>query len=492
MPIPKYAILDDEESSPVTSNIPSYAIPDDDSSSNTEKQQSFTGKAEAFGKNALDFINKAGGTAGRAIGYGIADVANLPIDVANYANQKVAGLFGVKPENVPTPDDINPQSIPMPGVSQQAQQQLDPLARNITTGLETAPFVGGAIDATKLAASLGKNGLKTLRRKLGFAATQKSKDFMGDLLQGNKMSDSHLPVLDELRKNYSDAQDISNSHYGDILKEAAQQGYTGGKQFPGISVNTGEKSITPNGFTNQLDDIDLTAHSKGIQDLLTPFTKSVNNNLSFEKAHDLQSELGKQGAKLATNADGTQRYLGAQLLDLRNTLKDDITGSLASNGDTDLAKQYQDASDFFKTNVAPYRENSAIRKVVMGQGLKEVNPSNIGNVLKKDDAPIAPIVNSLSDKSKNLLLAQALKSSTRLSPNKAGTLSRITDPNSLVNSYQNLDNKGLSYLMTPESQMKIAGIMRDLGRQSKLKWTGGTTATLAGVGGIADLARKYL
>lgn len=453
--------------------------------------ESFGEKAEAFGKNALNFINKAGGTAGRAIGYGIGDIVNTPIDALNYANQKVAGLFGVKPENVPTGYQFNPKDFPMPEVSQKAQQQLDPLARNIATSAEyaqgIAPFAGTAIDATKLAATLGKSGLQSLQRQLGLAAKQKSKMFMEDLLQGNEMDKSHLPVLDELRGNYNNAQAASASHYDNVLNEAEQQGYTGGKQFPGISINTGEKSINPNNFVNQLDDIDLGDHSKGIQKLLEPFTKSVNNNLSFRDAHELQSELGKQGAKLATNADGTQRYLGGQLLDLRNTLKNDITGSLESNGDTDLAKKYQDASDFFKTNVAPYRENVAIRKVVMGQGLKEVNPSNIGNVLKKDDGAILPIANNLSDNSKNLLLANSLKSSIKELPNKKGILSRYSDPNKLIDTYGDLANKGLSYLRTPEANAKIGEIMRDLGRQSKLKWATGVGTTLAG----ADVARKY-
>lgn len=444
---------------------------------------------ESLGEKTLDFINKAGGTAGRAIGYGLADAINLPIDAANYANQKVAGLFGVKPQNVPTPSDFNAQSIPMPGISQQGQQQLDPLARGLAT---TAEFAVPAMDATKLVATLGKKGLEALQSKLGLAAQQKATNFMEDLLQGSNISDSHLPVLDELRENYNNAAEASSGKYKEVLNEGDQKRYTGAKQFPGISLNTGEKSITPNNFVNDVNRINLTSHSKDIQDLLSPFTKSINNNLSFRGAHDLQSKLGEEGAKLATNADGTQRYLGNQLLDLRNTLKDDITSSLTGNGDNDLANQYQNASDFFKTNVAPYRENATIRKVVMGQGLKEVNPSTIGNVLKKDDGAILPITNQLSDNSKKLLLANALKSATTLSPSKAGFLARGADPENLVNAYGKLDNKGLSYLMTPESQAKISAIMGDLSRQNKLKLGLRGAGILGGGFGMADLAKRYL
>jgi len=463
MPIPKYAVAHPDNTVTPSPNVPSYATLNNSSPSPENS-------------GILNDILEAGGTAGRAIGYGLGDVINAPVEAANYANQKLAGLFGIKPENVPTPQPFNPQAFPMPGVSQQAQQSLDPLARGLATSAELA---APALDTSKLAALGGKEGLKFLQNKLGLAAKQKANNLVGDLLNGNNFSNSHLPVLNELRSNYNDVQKASNAQYNDILNQANQAGYTGSKQFPGISVATNEKTIIPNDFQNEVSDIDLDAHSKDVQNLLKPFQNSVNNNLSFSDAHNLQSELGKQGAKLNTSTDGTQRYLGGQLLGLRDTLKNDITGSLSQNGDTDLANQYQDASNFFKNNVAPYRENPTIRKVVMGSGLKEVNPANIGNVLKKDDGAILPIAGNLSDQSKNLLLANELKSATQKLPDKNGQLQMATNPQDLINAYGNLDNKGLEYLRTPESQAKIASIMGDLSRQSKLKWASGLAVPAA-------------
>lgn len=356
--------------------------------------------------------------------------------------------------------NMAPQVVPTP--SPQASNAMA-LAANIAMGVSAIPDL----------AALGGAGAKVLLNKLsdsiGANADVKANDFISSLLGNNSFSKSHLPVLNEIRNNYDVAQNTSANQYKNILSQAAQQGYTGGKQFPGITAATGEKTIIPNNFQDELNTIDLSEHSKAIQDLLSPINKSVNNNLSFADAHEMQSQLGKEGAKLATSPDGMKRYLGGELLGLRNTLKDDITQSFLANGDTDLANQYQNASDFFKNNVAPYRENSTIRNVVMKSGLKEINPATIGNVLKKEDGSILPIANDLSPQSKNLLLANQLKSSTQQLPEQ-GVMQRSTDATRLLNNFGQLDNRGFSNLITPEHIQAIENIKNDLAKQGTIKW----------------------
>ena len=48
------------------------------------------------------------------------------------------------------------------------------------------------------------------------------------------------------------------------------------------------------------------------------------NNPSFQMLIFLQSALGREGAALKLNKDGSVRNTGTQLLGLRNSLKNDI------------------------------------------------------------------------------------------------------------------------------------------------------------------------
>jgi DNA-binding HxlR family transcriptional regulator len=427
----------------------------------------FKPKSSPEKSGILQDILQAGGTAGRAIGYGIGDVLNVPIEAANYANQKVAGLFGVKPENVPTPQPFNPQAFPMPEVSQQRQQELDPLARGLATGAELAT---PATDLAKLVSTGGKKLLSTLQNKLGLAANQKAKSFMNDLLQGNSVSEATKPVADEIRNKYTAAKSDFNNQYSAIKSEAADRGYapTVAKQFPGISVATDEKSIIPNNFESVLDKIDLSKHSNDINEAIDDFKE----NPSFEKAHDLQSTLGSEGDKLRSNKDSDNRKLGGQLLNLRSSLKNDISDTLTKNGDTDLLNKYNSIGQDYKKVVAPYLSNTTLRNIVLKKGLSQINPKTIGNLLSKNDTATTSIRNNLSDESKNLLLGTQLKAALKALPKK-GILQREADAKSLVNEYGNLDNKGLDFLRTPESIAKIGSIMNDLSRQSKLKWAAG-------------------
>lgn len=418
---------------------------------------------ESLGSKTLNFITQAGGTVGRAIGYGLSDAINVPVEAANYANQKVAGLFGVKPENVPTPEPFNPQAFPMPGVSPERQQQLDPVARGLATGTELAAPI---TDAAKLAALGTKEGLKFLQRQLGLAATQKANKFMGDLLQGNNISSVPKVVGDEIRSKFNNAMTDFKGTYNGIKSKAADLGYspTVTKQFPGISIASNEKSIASNNFENALDKIDLSKHSNDIKESINEFKK----NPSFEKAHDLQSDLGREGDKLRGNKDGDNRKLGGELLNLRTNLKNDISSTLKQNGDTDLLNEYNKTGQDYKKIVAPYLSNTTLRNIVLKKGLSEISPKTIGNLLSKNDSATTSIRNDLSDNSKHLLLGAQLKAALKELPKK-GIFQRETDAKNLVNEYGNLDNKGLAYLRTPESQAKIESIMGDLKRQKFVK-----------------------
>jgi len=478
MAIPSYATPVEDGNSSSGARIPSYATLADEPQA-AAPQEGVLGKA-------LDIFAPGVGTLASAVAQNphmiLPGLANIAKSVPNALAQQGAGLMSaVLPSPISQVATSLAQEVPTP--SQQGSNLLG-LAGNVAlgaSGLEAIPELGA------LGAAGGKAILSKLSDAAGFNADAKANSFIDSLLGNNSFSKSHLPVINELRQNYNNAKTLSNSQYDSIINNAKAQGYTGGTQFPGIHVATDGKSIIPNNFQSDLNNVDLSLYSKKIQDALKPLADQINPNLSFADAHDLQSELGAQGAKLRTSADGTQRYLGGELLGLRDTLKNDITGSLLANNDTDLAQQYHAASDFFKNNVAPYRENSVIRNVVMKKGNQEVNPATIGNVLKKDDGSILPIVNQLSPESKNLLLANQLKGATSIVPQATGGIERNTTAQSLINAYGKLDNKGFGDLATPENNQAIASIIQDLSRKQSLEGILNKLKLPAAIAGTAAL-----
>ncbi len=279
------------------------------------------GTPESWGTEALNAINQTGGTVGRAIGYGLSDAMNVPIEAANYANQKVAGLFGVKPENVPTPEPFNPQSLPMPGVSQERQQELDPLARGLTTGAELAT---PAFDIAKLAAVGGK---KFLGNITGFNANTKATDFVKSLI-GNQS---------KIKEGFS--QD-----YNAIDNLADKKGYN-------LLPNSTQKPIEATTFKSELGGLSnddrttlfnsLNAKKKAILD------KFVDTP-SYDNAHKLQTMLGRQGIKFVKNPETAQT--GHELLNVRNSLNDDIHNTFLKYGDTDLLSARQDVTQRYAEN----------------------------------------------------------------------------------------------------------------------------------------------
>ncbi len=419
------------------------------------------------------------------------NVGNLLKSIPNAAGQVVSGLASTFVPFSPLSDFLGNVAQGIPTPSPEGSNALA-LAANVIGG---AKALEGVPELAKLGMASGKDLLQTLGRKLGINAEEKATNYMQGLLQGNDVSEAHLPVLKEIRNIDQNNQDISQGLYNSVKQNAADRGYIGGKQFAGITPNTGTKSIIPNNFQNEVGDLDLKDYPQKIQDLLDPFNKSINNNLSFADAHDLQSTLGNEGAKLLGSSDSSKRSTGFDLLDLRRTLKNDIVDNFQKNGDQDLANQYQDASNFYLNNLAPQRENSTLRKVILGKGTKEVNPSNIGTVLKKDDGSVMPIANQLSPQSKNLLLGQQLSGASELSPEAEEgtvTLQRSTNPADLISRYGQLDNKGYRNLMTPQNNQAILDIKNSLSKkeflqaiQNKLQNSYLTRGALLGLGGLS-------
>lgn len=473
MYIPKGAIPIDDE------YIPKGAVPIDD-----ESQQ----QSQGILGTVLNAMSPGMGTMTSVLSQNPKSLPSAGIDllksVPNAAGQIASGLVSLTGAPlVSQAANTMAQSIPTP-----SPQTSNALALAGNTALGGA----GLEELPNLLAAGGKSLLSKLYSVTGSNAERKANDFVGNLLQGSNFSNAHIPVADEVRQMYSGANENMASKYNSILSDAENRGYSQevGKQFPGISVSTNQKGIITDNFKNSLKNIDISKVNPDIQDSIDEFIK----NPSFNNAHFLQSDLGKEGAALKLSKDGTDRNLGSALLKTRNSLKNDITSTFNKNEDSDLADQYNSLSNEFKNTVAPFYTNNTLRNIVLKNDINQVNPANIGNLLKKNDKSISLIRSNLSDNSKNLLLADAMKGATKEVPIN-GQMQRITDPKKLIDLFGSTDIKGLNYLQTPQNIQGMQQVQNALSKQNYIKKIG-IAFGIAGIGaggleGIQQL-RKVL
>lgn len=364
-----------------------------------------------------------------------------------------------------------------------------PFAQPSSFGYKAAEFAGHHAPDIMGAYGLGKGALalaaKPLAKFSGKVAEETGANFINKLMGKTSFSKAHIPVLADIRKSFRTARDTARGEYKNILSDAENLGYSKSvtKAIPGISIaGKGSKFVNSPLFSGFEDDI--TPTTKKLKNALSSF----KDNPSLGNAHGLQSALGSEGSSLSSSADGAMRLQGGQLGLARNALKNDITNTLDKYGDGDISKRYGNASDFYKSNVAPYLENALTRKVALRKGLKEVNPESILNALKKDDASTNIIKNNLSDRSRNILLGNALKTAVRQTPKGK----RIVNPLKLLAAHSNLDNKGLNEFITPESSDVMNTIENQLSTSEKLKKTAKRATWLASLLGGTEVLRRNL
>jgi gas vesicle protein len=388
----------------------------------------------------------------------------------------VSTLFNAAAESVPTP-------------SQRTSDALS-LAASVVPGVKALENIG---DLAKLGTLGSKKALQAIQGKLGNAVEQKSNNFIDNLLHGKSIYESTEPVAQEVRNKYAGIQQGFGKEYDTLKNNASSRGYSPivSKQYPGISVANDEKSINTPNFKNDLSKLDVSKYSPEIKESIDNF----NENPSFSSAHDLQSTLGREGSSLKTNKDGAIRNLGNQLLNARKSLVNDIHSTFENNGDKDLSQLYRDIGQRYKNKSAPYVANSTLRNIVLKKDIQEINPTTIGNLLKKNDAATKIIRGDLSPQSKDLLLANEMKGAVKETPHLDGSISREVDPQKLIDLYSSADNKGISYLRNPDYNKNIASLISDLKKQknisrikSGLKWGTGLGAGALGLNEV----RKYL
>lgn len=226
---------------------------------------------------------------------------------------------------------------------------------------------------------------------------------------------------------------------------------------------------------------------ENITDNYTNKLKGIHNqfiqNPTFSNAHALQSELGVQQRYLSDNNTAPTISTANQIESLgnaRDAIKSDMMGFLNKNGNpiefdasnpgapqTDLAQQYQIASDNFRQNVVPYQENTKIAPFALGEKTN-YKPSTLAELFSAPDENMNSVLSHLPANTMDKVLYTKLGQTV---PNKSAQ--------SLLTSYENLKQQGLGSYISPDLYSKIGEL------NSRIKARNGLNAlstTLAGAG----------
>jgi hypothetical protein len=268
----------------------------------------------------------------------------------------------------------------------------------------------------------------------------------GEALNTARAASESLPLIGRLAKTLSGegsagiARRIAGTALGGALESPDNrlQGAEKGALFSGLgesipvalkSVNHIAEFMSPQRFTNQLaasikhnyqqskiqakDLYDKVLSNIGDQTLSTTsynqltkgFFKYYDAKLNqlhqefiqqptFDKAHQLQSQIGSKIAQLQSKKDPDVLTHNA-ILDLkqaRSILQNDIAHFLQQKYPA-VSDRYQAASQFYKNTVIPYKGNSLIRKIVQGER-KAIKPEKLAesltNLLQSDKTAISP------------------------------------------------------------------------------------------------------
>lgn len=299
----------------------------------------------------------------------------------------------------------------------------------------------------------------------------------GSIYDGVNQKAVRLPV--DNFKNLGEVTDYVNDATGKNLESVAdlkdhllqEHGYTFNSNADLLKFFNSFPSLVNSG-----------AYSSVGRDVLNHYDYKLNqlhdifsSNPSLQNAHNLQSQLGFGIRKLqATDAKSGLDVVGRSALqayhEAQGAVQSDISDFLNSQ-DESLAKGYEAANKNWLENVVPYKENPKIAQIATGN---ITNPRNISNIFASPEPEIQKVVDDLGPEAqRRILYAELGKTQNKFTPEK------------LLDSFNSLENKGLSSYVNPSLQQQfdtLAGRIRN--RDTTQKVAGGLLgASVFGHGG---------
>jgi len=426
-------------------------------------EQGFVPTAEHFENNEkqqpesiLQRLKQVPGNLLKSVEHEAINTANPFISLGNIISEKVHNIL---PESLANPNYSKMENIPEPEGYEQIKNSPEAWA---AFGL---PLASGAYGLGKL----GFRGLSSAGAKLspaiakftGKEATEKSGNIFKDLVGENNLSNYHEPIVKKIR-----------NIFGKDIEEV--QG-----KFNAIGDKASERGI---GEVDK-DTLDSLRRLKlKNESALKERVKNFKENPSYKEAHELQSELGKIGAKKLKSIDTSEEELGKKLLQIRTELRSDILENFERHNAGDLAQEYKDATQDWKNRVKIYDKNKTIRDIVHKTGIEEINPTNIDKVLTEDSAATRYVLSKLSQEEKDLILANRLKAANE-------------NPKKMVEKFNQLRNSRYAKLITPEHENAFTDLEKSVEFANKFGKTALKGAAKTGGGILAllglDKAGRY-
>lgn len=346
-------------------------------------------------------------------------------------------------------------------------------------GMEGPALGRGLVKGAKY---LGEKLSPSFAKFTGKEAAGKAENVIENLLGENKLSEYHKPILSKVRENYTKNLKSGSKEYEAIKELAKNEGYKGQSQLSRALGEKNAKSINDS-ILNKLDDLNIEKKSSLGQAL-----ENFRRQPSFNAAHELQSELGKEGASKIKSLDSAEASLGRSLMDARKGLISDIEKTFKSNKDMDLLNRYKKATQHWYKNVRPYLENNTIKNIVTKKGIQEINPTNLDTLLSKADESVEHVLSKLPQEYKDLILAK------KLSPaiNESGLHGRQVNPQALVKKFNQLKNTPYEKFITPEHTNAITDLEKSLKFSGKYGPIAKNVGTKAAVGTLSGLGISKL
>ncbi len=457
------------EFAPQKSNSQKYDLSEFAPQQNQTNQSGFMGALS----NA---IPTAQVTLPQDIGVGLMNVGrnviNAPHNIASYFSPQL----GSKIPSLPNTDYFNTIGNTNPS-------QLD---RGLAAGSEIIPFLAGG----ELAGGLGLLGRASIGAAAG-ATQAPNSPLLGATLGG--LGGAAPEVLSALKPIGSGISDLINAFRpakqvqsamntlgaGQGIEGNAQSAASDIKNLYDAKVKQGEANYQPifkdygdqkisqaqfNGLPQDVKD----SISYGAKKLLANYQKDP----TLENAHELQSQIGYDIRKFENNpalspADNNTLDMNR---DVRSSLLGDIKNYFSLN-DSKAGQAYQDATNWWHNNIAPFRSNDKLMDIASGN---ITNPRNLTNIFKSPEPDLVDISNQLGDQFKNKVIYDA-------------TSSLASKPNKLSDALSNLENQRLSSYDNPQ----IQELAKSLGRSLILKKGASKAGLLLGAGAIGGGLTKH-
>lgn len=248
---------------------------------------------------------------------------------------------------------------------------------------EGLPLIG------RLTHALSGEGSAGIARRLSGTALGGALEDPNDRLQGAENgallagAGESIPLA--LKGIHHTAEFINPQHFTNKLTASIKGAYENSKAeakkyYAAVLDHFGQEKIN----TNQINHYEkwnkkdsLAAYDSKLKDLHQDFI----NNPTFEKAHQLQSQLGSKSSQLSNNKhlDIHTHNAIADLKQARSALQSDISNFLQQKN-SDVLNQYQHASNFYKNTVIPYHAEPFISKISAGD-VKTSTPKKLSHAL---------------------------------------------------------------------------------------------------------------